>query len=64
MGVPLVVILSGLAGLAALPGSSSGGSGNGADGNVIKDDVYFYGQSPSVYPSRKCIGERVYDPVC
>lgn len=58
----LVVIGGGLAGLAALPNrsgssSGSGGSGNGAEDkpNAIQSDTHFYGQSPAVEPSRKCL---------
>lgn len=63
----LVIIGGGLAGLAALrnrsPGnreSSSGGSGGdgsggdrGSDPDAVKSDVYFYGDSPAIYPSRR-----------
>jgi beta-glucosidase len=55
VGVPLV-LLCGLAGLAALPGRSSGESGGGGTADpegVIEDDCQFYGQSPPVYPSRE-----------
>lgn len=52
VAVPLI-LLSGLAGLAALPGNSSGGHGNGGKDKAIRDDVEFYGQSPPVYPSRE-----------
>lgn len=58
----LVIIGGGLAGLAALPNrsgssSGSGGSGNGAgdNPNAIQSDTHFYGQSPAVEPSRKCL---------
>lgn len=52
VGVPLV-LLSGLAGLAALPGNSSN-QGHGPDrDSIIRDDAEFYGRSPPVYPSRK-----------
>lgn len=56
----LVIIGGGLAGLAALrnrnnktsgQGDTSGG---GTSANAITNDVYFYGQSPPVYPSREC----------
>lgn len=46
-----LILLSGLAGLAALPGKSSGGRSDGQD--VIAEDVYFYGNSPAIYPARK-----------
>lgn len=62
--VILVIIGGGLAGLAALHNRSSGnggssgdtdsdGSGGGSDSDAVKSDVYFYGDSPAVYPSRK-----------
>lgn len=58
----LVIIGGGLAGLAALPNrsgssSGSGGSGNGAGNNpnAIQSDMHFYGQSPAVEPSRRCL---------
>lgn len=56
----LVIIGGGLAGLAALRNrsnktSGSGDtSGGGTNANAITNDVYFYGQSPPVYPSREC----------
>jgi hypothetical protein len=52
VAVPLI-LLSGLAGLAALPGSSSGGHEHDGNDKAIQDDVDFYGQSPPVYPSRE-----------
>lgn len=58
----LVIIGGGLAGLAALhnrsgSSSGSGGSGNGSGNNpnAIQSDTHFYGQSPAVEPSRKCL---------
>lgn len=54
----LVIIGGGLAGLAALrnrsneAGGLGGAAGGGTNANAITDDVYFYGQSPPVYPSR------------
>lgn len=53
-----VLLLCGLAGLAALPGRSSGRGGGGGGGGadalaVIGDDSHFFGQSPAVYPSRR-----------
>ncbi|MGH7965975.1 MAG: hypothetical protein ACRERD_29850 [Candidatus Binatia bacterium] len=53
------VLLSGLAGLASLRGSSpsafavaaSTGTDTASNGTIISD-TYFYGQSPPVYPSR------------
>lgn len=53
VAVPLI-LLSGLAGLAALPGKSSG-SGDRRTEDAIADDTHFYGQSPPVYPSREFI---------
>ena len=61
--VVLVIIGGGLAGLAALPkhrdgqesGGDSTGDGSGGNGDVITDDSHFYGESPGVYPSRKCL---------
>lgn len=55
--VPLV-LLSGLAGLAALPGKSSGGGGSPGGDAVMRDDVEFYGRSPAVYPSRKSLANH------
>ncbi|KAM0285672.1 hypothetical protein ACHAQH_001378 [Verticillium albo-atrum] len=53
VAVILLVIGGGLAGLAALPrGEGGGDSGHGS----IKDDTYFYGQSPAVYPSPELKG--------
>lgn len=62
----LVILGGGLAGLAALRNrNGADGSGSGSDGstgsgssNAIKDDTYFYGMSPAVYPSREflCFG--------
>lgn len=57
--VPLV-LLSGLAGLAALPGKSSGGRGGPSDDGVTRDDAEFYGLSPAVYPSRKVPHISIY----
>lgn len=58
----LVIIGGGLAGLAALhnrsvSSSGGGGSGNGSGNNpnAIQSDTHFYGQSPAVEPSRKCL---------
>lgn len=45
--VIVAIIGGGLAGLAALP------SKGGGDNEPITDDVFFYGQSPPVYPSRR-----------
>jgi beta-glucosidase len=51
--VMILILLSGLAGLAALP--KRGGSGSVAVAqDIISNDTYFYGQSPPVYPSREC----------
>jgi beta-glucosidase len=56
--VVLVIIGGGLAGLAALPKKGeNGGDGGGQAGAVagaITSDAHFYGESPPVYPSRKC----------
>lgn len=53
VAIPLI-LLCGLAGLAALPKSH----GKEAEAlretnNAISEDSYFHGQSPPVYPSRK-----------
>jgi beta-glucosidase len=59
VAIPLI-LLCGLAGLAALPGKSSGSvpkDHDGADGDAITDDVHFYGQSPPVYPSPEMSGD-------
>ncbi|KAM0510251.1 hypothetical protein ACHAPB_000599 [Verticillium nonalfalfae] len=50
VAVVLLIIGGGLAGLAALPRGNGGHGASDADG-LIKDDAYFYGQSPAVYPS-------------
>ncbi|EEY14418.1 beta-glucosidase [Verticillium alfalfae VaMs.102] len=47
VAVVLLIIGGGLAGLAALPRGNGGRGGSDADG-LIKDDAYFYGQSPAV----------------
>lgn len=54
VAVPLI-LLCGLAGLAALPkGSASSSKDNSRDAqDAILNDSYFYGQSPPVYPSRR-----------
>jgi len=58
VGMVLLIIGAGLAGLAALHRGGGGGgaaaatTGNSSDG-VITNDTYFYGMSPPVYPSRK-----------
>lgn len=56
----LVIVGGGLAGLAALRnrsnqsnGLGAGSGGGGTSANAITNDVYFYGQSPPVYPSRE-----------
>jgi hypothetical protein len=50
----IVVLLSGLAGLAALNRGDNGGKSEGGSAeNVIRDDVHFYGQSSPVFPARK-----------
>lgn len=53
VAVPLV-LLCGLAGLAALGHGHSDRGGQPAHGSkhVIDSDTYFYGQSPPVYPTR------------
>ncbi|KAK4152900.1 hypothetical protein C8A00DRAFT_34355, partial [Chaetomidium leptoderma] len=57
VAVLLLIIGGGLAGLAALPKNNGSGSkagqnsGSDADGEPIRDDSFFYGQSPPVYPS-------------
>jgi len=51
----LLIVGGGLSGLAALQksgGKQAVNAGGDTDG-VITDDVYFYGLSPPVYPSRK-----------
>lgn len=69
--------LAGLAGLHNRPSgttSSSGGAGGGADGDAngddsgsgsdsvdVKNDVYFYGDSPAVYPSRKSLCSCLFE---
>jgi hypothetical protein len=45
-----IVLLSGLAGLAALRRNTYGG---GLLNGAVLEDWYFYGQSPPVYPSRE-----------
>ncbi|KAK4247230.1 hypothetical protein C7999DRAFT_32312 [Corynascus novoguineensis] len=62
----LIVVGGGLAGLAALRTRDGGGSGDDASaGNgggeaegVIRDDSWFYGQSPAVYPSPNVTGDE------
>lgn len=49
VGVVLLIVGGGLAGLAALPQSS----GSEDDARPIAEDSFFYGLSPGVYPSRK-----------
>lgn len=59
VAVVLLIIGGGLAGLAALP---QRGGGDSSDDEPITDDVFFYGQSPPVYPSRKlssCLPRRL-----
>ncbi|KAI9172450.1 putative beta-glucosidase M [Paramyrothecium foliicola] len=58
IAVPLI-LLGGLAGLAALPGKSSGSGNNGQSSgaqDAIRDDSHFYGQSPPVYPAPEVSG--------
>jgi len=59
----LVLLLSGLAGLAALKhkGGGSGPMGAAAQ-DVVKEDSFFYGQSPPVYPARKFPLADFWDP--
>lgn len=51
IGVTLLVVGGGLAGLAALPRDGNGGD----DVRPIADDAFFYGLSPEVHPSREFI---------
>ena len=51
VAVPLI-LLCGLAGLAALPKGSGQKDAARDAADVITHDSYFYGQSPPVYPSR------------
>lgn len=52
IGGILLIIGGGLCGLIALR-NRGGGSNNGGDDQPIADDVYFFGESPSIYPSRE-----------
>ena len=53
VGLTLLVVGGGLAGLAALPRD-----GGNDEAKPIADDAYFYGLSPAVYPSRKLVSFR------
>ena len=56
VAVPLL-LACGLSGLAALPGGNSvSGDVTASSDEVLRDDGHFYGESPPVYPSRKCVG--------
>jgi beta-glucosidase len=57
VAIPLI-LLSGLAGLAALRNDDglSSADGNGANPDAIQDDSHFFGQSPPVYPSPNITG--------
>lgn len=60
VAIPLLLIC-GLSGLAALPGSSSvSGDLDAVDKEMVRDDTYFYGNSPPVYPSREYLLTRIH----